>query len=327
MDKQVLAVWAKTMADSQKTQNQEAEKGRFWAFSGVPGKCRESAGVLAKLGGGENTGFESLESVLKNADKDAEKELSHKKAYAKLLKSHLSGTESRNRLVAFMRYHSDVKNTDITACIMSMLHNYVPAQPANAKQLATIAAASVPDIKEWFARDKVFSLLVDIGVITPRDGIGYIWTDLAANQHKTRDAAIDLLKRAAKPAYPELYDEQRKLAAAIKANDLAKRRQEIARSTAAIIANTDQLPHIQRDSNTKVVLAAVAAVLFAGGVLVAKYGDSQPQQTKTQEITQEQSAPMFDVEKMLAESNPSFYKLPMEEQARLIDQAKQAFAE
>ena len=327
MDKQVLAVWAQTMADSQKTQNQEAKKGRFWAFLDVPTICPQSAHESFSFGEKENDHFLVAESIIKSADREANKQLKQRKEYANLIKRHLSSQQAKEKLVAFMRYHDSVSNADITDCIMAVIRLYAPGKSINAKDTGASVATSI-NVSHRFVRDDIIGLMVSIGLLQRSgDTEGIRWTDLAANQHKTRDAALELLKRAAKPAYPELYDEQRKLAAAIKANDLAKRRQEIARSTAAIIANTDQLPHIQRDSNAKVVLAAVAAALFAGGVLVAKYGDSQPQQTKTQEIAQEQPAPMFDVEKMLSESNPSFYKLPMEEQARLIEQAKQAFAE
>ena len=327
MDKQVLAVWAQTMENIQKSENQEAQKGRFWAFLDVPAICPQSAHESFSFGSKEKDHFLPAESIVKSADNEASKQLNQRKEYANLIKKHLSSQQSKEKLVAFMRYHDGVSNADITACIMAVIRLYAPGKPINAKDTGA-SVANYVNVSQRFVRDDIIGLLVSIGLLQRSgDTEGVRWTDLAANRHKTRDAAIELLKRAAKPAYPELYDEQRKLAAAIKANELAKRRQEVARSTAAIIANTDQLPHIQRDSNTKVVLTAVAAALFAGGVLLAKYGDSQPAPSKKQEITQEQSAPMFDIEKMLSESNSSFYKLPMEEQARLIDQAKQAFAE
>ena len=165
---------------------------------------------------------------------------------------------------------------------------------------------------------------MSIGLIEPKQSSGYVWADLAAKRKAQRDAVIQLVKSVARPGFPELADEQRKYAAAIKANELAKKRAEVARQTNAIIANTDQTAVLQRDSNTKVILAAVAAALFACGVLVAKYGsneDASPENTAEYE-----NAPVYDVEKMLSESNPDFYKLPMDEQARLIGEAKAAFA-
>lgn len=340
MDAQTRANWIETMAKAESAKNGQGKKGGFGAFLGYPGVSRglacESLSTTAENGDspnknnsqpvGKNDAFLSVTGVLKIAEKSAEQELRQHKLLAAQVKAHLSKAEIRDKIVAFMRYHDDVPNAQITACLMAMIRQYAPCKDASAKDIAGLAASSVDGISEWFARDKAFPLLVSIGLVDARENArGYVWADLAAKRKAQRDAVIQLVKSVARPGFPELADEQRKYAAAIKANELAKKRAEVARQTNAIIASTDQTAVLQRDSNTKVILAAVAAALFACGVLVAKYGsneDASPENTAAYE-----NAPVYDVEKMLSESNPDFYKLPMDEQARLIAGAKAAFDE
>lgn len=331
-----------TMAKADSAKNGQGKKGQKRAFLGYPGVSRnlacESFSTNAQNGDysnennsqpvDKNDAFLSVTGALKIAEKYAEQELKQQKLLAAQIKEHLSKAEVRDKIVAFMRYHDDVPNAQITACLMAMIRQYAPCKDASAKDIAGLAASSVDGLAEWFARDKAFPLLVSIGLVDARENArGYVWADLAAKRKAQRDAVIQLVKSVARPGFPELAEEQRKYAAALKANEIAKKRAEVARQTNAIIANTDQTAVLQRDSNTKVILAAVAAALFAGGVLVAKYGSHGDASPAQQENSSEyENAPVYDVEKMLSESNPDFYKLPMDEQARLIGEAKAAFA-
>ena len=324
-----------TMAKADSSKIGQGKKGGFRAFLGVPGFCPDSAqesfsttGENSTFQVDKNDAFLSVTGALKIAEKYAEQELKQQKLLAAQIKEHLSKAEVREKIVAFMRYHDDVPNTQITACLMAMIRQYAPGKAANAKDIGALVASSIPDVSQRFVRDDCFGLLVSIGLIEPKQSSGYVWADLAAKRKASRDAVIQLVKSVARPGFPELAEEQRKYAAALKANELAKKRAEVARQTNAIIASTDQAAVLQRDSNTKVILAAVAAALFAGGVLVAKYGshgDASPAQQEN--YSEYENAPVYDVEKMLSESNPDFYKLPMDEQARLIAGAKAAFAE
>lgn len=342
MDAQTRANWIETMAKAEAAKNGQGKKGGFGAFLGLPAFCPDSAqesfsttgvnGVFPNENGSQpthqNDAFLPVANALKIAEKGAEQELKQQKLLAAQVKAHLSKAEVREKIVAFMRYHDDVPNAQITACLMAMIRQYAPGKSANAKDIGALVASSMPEVSQRFVRDDCFGLLVSIGLVDAKPSSGYVWADIAAKRKARRDAVIQLVKSVARPGFPELAEEQRKYAAALKANELAKKRAEVARQTNAIIASTDQTAVLQRDSNTKVILAAVAAALFAGGVLVAKYGSSgdaaQSQPEKTEEY---ESAPVYDVEKMLSESNPDFYKLPMEEQARLIEEAKAAFAE
>lgn len=333
MDAQTRANWLETMAKADSAKNGQGKNSPKRAFLGLPtfcqGSAQESFSTTAENGSQptpETDAFLSVAGALKIAEKSAEQELKQQKLLAAQVKAHLSKAEVREKIVAFMRYHDDVPNAQITACLMAMIRQYAPGKSANAKDMGALVASTMPELSQWFARDKAFSLLVSIGLIEPKQSsAGYVWADLAAKRKAQRDAVIQLVKSVARPGFPELAEEQRKYAAALKANELAKKRAEVARQTNAIIANTDQAAVLQRDSNTKVILAAVAAALFAGGVLVAKYGgDAEPSQTKN--AAEYENAPVYDVEKMLSDSNPDFYKLPMDEQARMIGEAKAAFA-
>ena len=340
MNEQTRANWLETMAKADSAKNGQGKNSQKRAFLGLPTFCQGSAqesfsttaqnGTFLNENGSQPTpetdAFLSVAGALKIAEKSAEQELKQQKLLAAQVKAHLSKAEVREKIVAFMRYHDDVPNAQITACLMAMIRQYAPGKSANAKDMGALVASTMPELSQWFARDKAFSLLVSIGLIEPKQSsAGYVWADLAAKRKASRDAIIQLVKNVTKPGFPELAEEQRKYAAALKANELAKKRAEVARQTNAIIANTDQAAVLQRDSNTKVILAAVAAALFAGGVLVAKYGgDAEPSQTKN--AAEYENAPVYDVEKMLSDSNPDFYKLPMDEQARLIGEAKAAFA-
>lgn len=329
MDAQTRANWLETMAKAESAKNGQGKQGKNSpkrAFLGLPTFCQGSAQESFSTPTPETDAFLSVAGALKIAEKSAEQELKQQKLLAAQVKAHLSKAEVREKIVAFMRYHDDVPNAQITACLMAMIRQYAPGKSANAKDMGALVASTMPELSQWFARDKAFSLLVSIGLIEPKQSsAGYVWADLAAKRKAQRDAVIQLVKSVARPGFPELAEEQRKYAAALKANELAKKRAEVARQTNAIIANTDQAAVLQRDSNTKVILAAVAAALFAGGVLVAKYGgDAEPSQTKN--AAEYENAPVYDVEKMLSDSNPDFYKLPMDEQARMIGEAKAAFA-
>lgn len=342
MDAQTRANWLDTMAKADSAKNGQGKKGEKRAFLGLPAFCPESAqesfSTTAENGDSTNENgsqpihkddaFLSVTGALKIAEKSAEQELKQQKLLAAQVKAHLSKAEVREKIVAFMRYHDDVPNAQITACLMAMIRQCAPGKSANAKDIGALVASSIPDVSQRFVRDDCFGLLLSIGMIEPKQSSGYVWADLAAKRKASRDAVIQLVKNVTKPGFPELAEEQRKYAAALKANELAKKRAEVARQTNAIIASTDQTAVLQRDSNTKVILAAVAAALFAGGVLVAKYGSNGDAAPATEEKTSEyESAPIYDMEKMLSESNPDFYKLPMGEQARLIEEAKAAFAE
>lgn len=325
MDAQKLSKFADVMNVTDDSEIREAKNGRFWAFLDVPGKCRSSAGGSVKPAGAEIDRFAGVENAIANCDKVAKSLDKSLKMYAALLRYQLTKQSSKDAIIAFMRLHESVPNKAIQACIMAMLRQYAPSTTANAKALAQAASDGIDGITEWFARDKVFPLLVAVGVIEKKDGAeGFLWADLAAKKRANVDALIGLAKRAAKPAFPELYDEQRKYAATLKANELAKKRAEVARQTAAMVASTDTVEVMRRDSNTKVVIAAVAAALFAGGVLVAKYGSAPAEPIKNAE---EEYAPAFDIEQMLRDNHPGFDKLPMSEQASLVSEAEKAFSE
>lgn len=338
MNAQQMDALVKTMESAEQGKSADMKNGQKRAFLGLPGFCPDSAqesfSTTTLFGDSpnenssqptpENDAFSSVTSALKIAEKEAEKELKQQKLLAAQVKAHLSKASVREKIVAFMRFHDGIPNATITACLMAMIRQYSPGKAANAKDIGAMVASSLPDVSQRFVRDDVFGLLVSIGLIESKQTSGFVWADLAARKRESIQAVIGMAKRAAQPAFPELYDEQRKYAAAVKANDLAKKRADIARQTAAMVASTDTVEVMRRDSNTKVIIAAVAAALFAGGVLVAKYGSAP---TETTEIEQEEYAPAFNIEQMLRDNTPGFDDLPLSEQARMVAEAEKAFAE
>ena len=270
--------------------------------------------------------FDCTDKLLKISEEQAKQEIKHAKLNALLVKQQLSKGDNLHMITAFMRLHDDVPMDKQRSAIAVMIRQYSPGKPANAKDLGALVASRVQDVSARFGRDDVFGLLVNLGLIVPKEGAqGYLWAELQPRSKQVRDIATDLCKRAVTPAFPDLYDEQRKHAAALKANQLAKQRADLVRQTAALVASTDTAVIDQRQSNAKVIIAGVAAALFFGGVLVAKYGDSpQPQAENT---AQYETAPLFDVEKMLRENNPQFDNLPLSQQEKMISEATAAFNE
>ena len=270
--------------------------------------------------------FDCTDALLKISEAQAKQEVKQAKLNAMLVKQQLQKGDNLHMITAFMRLNGDVPTDKQRAVIAVMIRQFSPGKPANAKDLGALATARVEGVAGWFARDKVFGLLVNLGLIVPKEGAqGYLWAELQPRSKQVRDIATDLCKRAVTPAFPDLYDEQRKHAAALKANQLAKQRADLVRQTAALVASTDTAIIDQRQSNTKVIFAGVAAALFFGGVLVAKYGNApQPQAENT---AQYETAPLFDVEKMLRENNPQFDNLPLSQQEKMIKEATAAFNE
>ena len=301
------------------------DKGKnacFGAKTTLPGLCPDSAHDFSEI----ESQFDCTDKLLKISEEQAKQEIKHAKLNALLVKQQLSKGDNLHMITAFMRLHDDVPMDKQRSAIAVMIRQYSPGKPANAKDLGALVASRVQDVSARFGRDDVFGLLVNLGLIVPKEGAqGYLWAELQPRSKQVRDIATDLCKRAVTPAFPDLYDEQRKHAAALKANQLAKQRSDLVRQTAALVASTDTAIIDQRQSNTKVIFAGVAAALFFGGVLVAKYGNApQPQAENT---SQYETAPLFDVEKMLRENNPQFDSLPLSQQETMIKEATAAFNE
>ena len=301
------------------------DKGKnacFGAKPDLPGLCPDSAHDFSEI----ERQFDCTDKLLKISEEQAKQEIKHAKLNALLVKQQLSKGDNLHMITAFMRLHDDVPMDKQRSAIAVMIRQYSPGKPANAKDLGALVASRVQDVSARFGRDDVFSLLVNLGLIVPKEGAqGYLWAELQPRSKQVRDIATDLCKRAVTPAFPDLYDEQRKHAAALKANQLVKQRADLVRQTAALVASTDTAVIDQRQSNAKVILAGVAAALFFGGVLVAKYGNApQPQAENT---AQYETAPLFDVEKMLRENNPQFDSLPLSQQEKMISEATAAFNE
>jgi hypothetical protein len=268
--------------------------------------------------------FDSLAGAMQTCTKQAEDALKHRRVLAALVKSHIGKPAVRDAVAAFVRLHmDDIEASTQTTALMIMLKQIAPNKPANAKQLGEYVAEHCNGISQHWARNHAFGLLVQIGVVDAKEGNGFVWADLAAKHKAPRDAAFAMLTSVVKPAFPELYDEQRKLAAAQKAHDLAKQRQELLRKTAAMVASQPDVAPPQ--SNVKVIVAAVAAALFAGGVLIAKYGSAPVVEADapTQEVYAD--APAIDIASMLRANHPGFDQLPMGKQQQLIDEATAAF--
>lgn len=294
----------------------------FGAKTTLPEFCPDFAHDFSEI----ERQFDCTDKLLKMSEEQAKQEIKHAKLNALLVKQQLSKGDNLHMITAFMRLHDDVPMDKQRGAIAVMIRQYSPGKPANAKDLGAMVASRVQDVSARFGRDDVFGLLVNLGLIVPKEGAqGYLWAELQPRSKQVRDIATDLCKRAVTPAFPELYDEQRKHAAALKANQLAKQRADLVRQTAALVASTDAAAIDQRQSNTKVIIAGVAAALFFGGVLIAKYGDApQPQAENT---AQYEAAPLFDVEKMLRENNPQFDSLPLSQQEKMIKEAEAAFNE
>ena len=265
--------------------------------------------------------FDCLASAMQECTKQAEDALKHRKVLAALVKSHISKPAIKDAVAAFVRLHMDdiPASTQATA-LMIMLKQIAPGKAANAKQLGEYVAEHCNGVSQTWARNHAFGLLVQIGVIDAKDSNGFVWADLAAKRTASRDYALTLVKSALKPAYPELHDEQRKLAAAQKAHALATQRQALARQTAAMTADSKPV-----ESNVKVIVAAVAAALFAGGVLIAKYGSAPAVHQDAPQQQVYDDAPAMDIAAMLRANQPGFDALPMGEQQRMIDEATAAF--
>ena len=294
----------------------------FGANPDLHGFCTDSAqGEFA-----ENDHCAVIDRALNKATRIAADEEKNRKLYEKLVAVKLTSGDNINMIVSFIRLNDDVPADKIRAVISAMARCYAPSKPANAKALGTDVSRRVGGVSVRFCMDDVFGLLVNLGLIVPKEGAqGYLWAELQPRSKQVRDIATDLCKRAVTPAFPDLYDEQRKHAAALKANQLAKQRADLVRQTAALVASTDTAAIDQRQSNARVIIAGVAAALFFGGVLVAKYGDApQPQAENT---AQYETAPLFDVEKMLRENNPDFDSLPLSQQEKMISEATAAFNE
>lgn len=307
---------------------EKVKNGCFGAKSSLPDFCpdyaQESFSTTDKFSEVESQ-FDCTDALLKKCEQQTKEQIKQAKANALLVKQQLQKGDNLNMITAFMRLHDDVPTDKQRAVIAVMIRQYAPGKPANAKDLGALAASRVDGVPSRFGRDDVFGLLVNVGLIVPKEGSqGYLWADLQPRSKQVRDIAVDLCKRATVPAFPELHDEQRKYNAAVKANQLAKQRADLARQTAALVASTDTSLVDQRQSNVKVILAGVAAALFFGGVLIAKYGDTP---ASPEIAAQQDEAPLFDVEKMLRETNPQFDSLPISEQERLIAEATRAFSE
>ena len=269
--------------------------------------------------------IDCLAGTMQTCTKQAEDANRQRKVLAAMVKAHISKPAIRDAVAAFVRLHmDDIAPSTQTTALMLMLKQIAPGKPAKAKHLGEYVAEHCNGVSQHWARNNAFGLLVQIGVVDAKDGNGFVWADLAAKHRAPRDAAIALIKKAALPAFPELADEQRKLAAAKKAHDMAVQRRDLARKTAAIVA---QEPAAEaQQGNTKVILAAVAAALFAGGVLIAKYGSAPTVEADAPVQEVYDDAPAMDIPAMLRSSHPGFDMLPMSEQQRLIDEAEAAFS-
>ena len=265
--------------------------------------------------------FDCLVGAMQDCTKQAEDALKHRKVLAALVKSHISKPAIKDAVAAFVRLHmDDIPASTQSTALMIMLKQIAPSKAANAKQLGEYVAEHCNGVSQHWARNHAFGLLVQIGVIDAKDGNGFVWADLAAKRTASRDYALTFVKSALKPAYPELHDEQRKLAAAQKAHALATQRQALVRQTAAIVGDANPV-----ESNAKVIIAAVAAALFASGVLIAKYGAPPVVHQDAPQQQVYEYAPAIDITAMLRANQPGFDALPMSEQQRMIDEATAAF--
>jgi hypothetical protein len=313
--------------DSEKVKN-----GCFGAKTDVPTFCTGSAQESFSLEG-SCPEFEKacpdIEKAIEKAVRMAEDEEKNRKLHEKLVAVKLTSGDNINMIASFIRMHDDVPAGKAKAVIVAMSRCYAPGKTANAKELGTLAASRVEGVTGRFGRDDVFPLLVNLGLIVKKpQAEGYLWAELQPRSKQVKAAlssAADLCKRAAQPAFPELYDEQRKYNAALKANQLAKQRADLVRQTNALVASTDASALDRRQSNFKVIAAGVAAALFFGGVLVAKYGDDAG--SRADVGVDEASAPAFDVKAMLMENDPNFLALPLDEQERRIKEAERLFSE
>lgn len=307
---------------------EKVKNGCFEAKTGLPNfypdYSQESLSITDNFSEVERQ-FDCTDALLKKCEQQTKEQIKQAKANALLVKQQLQKGDNLNMITAFMRLHDDVPADKQRAVIAVMIRQYAPGKPANAKDLGALAASRVEGVTGRFGRDDVFGLLVNVGLIVPKEGSqGYLWADLQPRSKQVRDIAVDLCKRATAPAFPELHNEQRKYNAAVKANQLAKQRADLARQTAALVASTDASVIDQRQSNVKVILAVAAAALFFGGVLIAKYGDSP---VSPEIATQQEEAPLFDIENMLRENNPQFDSLPINEQKKQIEDATRLFSD
>lgn len=217
-----------------------------------------------------------------------------------------------------------------------------PGAAANMRELED--SVSVDGVSGRFVRDYLLPALQRAGLFVPKSNgaNGWMWADLQApSMLDTAKQAISKAAGMAQPENPELVEEQRKLAAEHRLNDIANRRLLLAKQNSKLIAEATKLhseneaellkhpikPLHQGNPNKPAMWAAGAAALVLGAFLIHNNADQGSAPAQQASAATAEPAPdyntMTDEDILKLQMGDKWGRIPAAQRKQMIDELKQ----